>query len=106
MIKTSLITPCNNKLPEVIDHKAMQELYNHLTQEFGEVCIAMSEWRKAKDGKTMAHLGEELADLATMSTTMLQALEKMGNSANFANNVLLMVASKNYTRGYTNTPMI
>lgn len=108
-MKTGLIQPCVNQIPEKVTYETLSELLNHMIDEYGEVNDAWDEWTTQRNGKTLAHLSEELTDLATMCMTMLEAIEVLPENdhiTEYANNVLMMVASKNYARGYHNKPMI
>ena len=98
-MKTGLITPvCNID----IDIHSSKE---HLDNEYEEFSEAWCLWDES-DGKTTAHLVEELVDLATACMTLADRIEKEVKIPYLANNALLMVAAKNYARGYHDKPMI
>ena len=98
-MKTGLITPVTNIDADV---HACKE---HLMAEFAEVAEAWNEWN-SKEPKTTAHLVEELVDLATACMTLADRIEKEAQIPHLVNNTLLMVATKNYIRGYHDKPMI
>ena len=101
-MKTGLITPVTNIDADV---HACKE---HLMTEFSEVAEAWDEWKhdENKDKKATAHLVEELVDLATACMTLADRIEKEAQIPQLVNNTLLMVATKNYIRGYHNVPLI
>ena len=101
-MKTGLITPVTNIDADV---HACKE---HLMAEFAEVAEAWNEWKheESKDKKATAHLVEELVDLATACMTLADRIEKESQIPQLVNNTLLMVATKNYIRGYHDKPMI
>ncbi len=98
-MKTSLLTPVTNIDTDI---HACKE---HLMAEFAEVSEAWKDW-DSKEPKTTAHLVEEIIDLATACMTLADRIEKEAQIPELVNNALLMVATKNYIRGYHNTPMI
>ena len=98
-MKTSLLTPITNIDLDVFSCKA------HLISEFAEVSEAWKDWN-SKEPKTTAHLVEELVDLATACMTLADRIEKEAQIPHLVNNTLLMVATKNYIRGYHDKPMI
>lgn len=98
-MKTSLLTPVTNIDLDVHTSK------KHLMEEFAEVAEAWNGW-DSKEPKTTAHLVEELIDLATACMTLADRIEKEAQIPQLVNNTLLMVATKNYIRGYHNVPFI
>ena len=98
-MKTGLITPVTNIDADI---HACKE---HLMEEFAEVAEAWNGW-DSKEPKTTAHLVEELVDLATACMTLADRIEKEAQIPQLVNNTLLMVAIKNYIRGYHNVPFI
>lgn len=112
-MKTGLIIPCENKLksfgqmPEKLTLTDIKDLQDELMDEVQEVVRAMKDIEFQKDGKTIAHYGEEVADVATRCVTLLMAVEMLEEApANFADNTLLWVATKNYSRGYHDRQMV
>ena len=101
-MKTGLITPVTNIDADI---HACKE---HLMAEFTEVAEAWNNWKheEGKDKKATAHLLEELVDLATACMTLADRIEKEAEIPQLVNNTLLMVATKNYIRGYHNVPFI
>jgi hypothetical protein len=100
-MKTGLITPVTNI---DVDVHACKE---HLMAEFAEVAEAWNSYHADETNKkNMAHLLEELVDLATACMTLADRIEKEAQIPDLVNNTLLMVGAKNYTRGYHDTPMI
>jgi hypothetical protein len=100
-MKTGLITPVTNIDADIMDCK------RHLECEFGEFCEAWNSYHADETNKkNMAHLLEELVDLATACMTLADRIEKEAQIPDLVNNTLLMVGAKNYTRGYHDTPMI
>ena len=98
-MKTGLITPVTNIDTDIHSSK------EHLDNEYEEFSEAWCLWDES-DGKTTAHLVEELVDLATACMTLADRIEKEVKIPYLANNALLMVAAKNYARGYHDKPMI
>lgn len=98
-MKTSLLTPVTNIDLDVHTSK------EHLFEEFSEVSEAWKDW-DSKEPKATAHLVEELVDLATACMTLADRIEKEAQIPQLVNNTLLMVATKNYIRGYHNVPFI
>jgi hypothetical protein len=100
-MKTGLITPVTNIDADV---HACKE---HLMAEFSEVAEAWNNYHADETNKkNMAHLLEELVDLATACMTLADRIEKEAQIPDLVNNTLLMVGAKNYARGYHNKPMI
>lgn len=100
-MKTGLITPVSNIDAEIADCK------RHLDCEYNELNEAWATYHWSEyNKKNLAHVVEELVDLATACMTTAERLEKNNNIPELVNNALLMVASKNYIRGYHNKPMI
>lgn len=101
-IKSGLITPVTNIEADI---HACKE---HLMSEFSEVATAWNEWKhkEVEDKKATAHLVEELVDMATACMTLASRIEKEAKIPELVNNALLMVAAKNYIRGYHDKPMM
>lgn len=100
-MKTGLITPVTNIDVDIMDCK------RHLECEFGEFCEAWNSYHADESSnKNLAHVVEELVDLATACMTLADRIEKESDIPELVNNALLMVGAKNYTRGYHNKPMI
>ena len=101
-MKTGLITPVTN-----ID-ASVTECKRHLGYEYEEFCDVWAEYagEKGYSNKVVAHMVEELCDLATACMTLADRLEKEADIPDLVNNTLLMVAAKNYARGYHDKPMI
>lgn len=93
-MKTGLIIPVSE-----ID-KEPQEVKRHLECEFGEFCEAWQEYLNEPSGKKLAHVLEELIDLATCCITLAYRLEVEHHINGLVNMSLLMVACKNYMRNY------
>ncbi|SHI56209.1 hypothetical protein SAMN02745671_01008 [Anaerovibrio lipolyticus DSM 3074] len=98
-MKTGLITPVTG-----IDSD-IEKCKEHLCNEYAEFKNAWTNWDE-QNGKTTAELVEELVDLATSCMTLADRVEKKVKIPALVDNTLLMVASKNYSRGYHNNPMI
>ena len=112
-MKTGLIIPCINQLkafgemPTKLEIEDIEKLHNELLNEVEEVEDALKSLHYHRDGKTIAHYGEEVADVATRCITLLMAVGMLEEAPdNFADNTLLWVASKNYSRGYHDRQMV
>ena len=100
-MKTGLITPCPNNGEDLYAQK------RHIDSEYAEVCEAWDEWQHDPDNKKkLAHVVEELIDLATSCMTGAGDFEKKSGIPALVDNTLLMVGAKNYIRGYHDKPMI
>ena len=111
-MNTGLIQPCINLIENKdgkTGYEEMDKHFEHFLSEVEEVKEAYEKWKAERTTKNATHLGEEFVDVATMATTMLKVMEllpELNQIKNFDDHVLLMVASKNYARGYHNEPMI
>jgi hypothetical protein len=100
-MKTGLITPCPNTGEDIYAKK------RHIEAEYAEFCEAWDEWQHEPDNKKkLAHVVEELIDLATSCMTEAGDLEKESGIPALVDNTLLMVGAKTYIRGYHDKPMI
>lgn len=78
-----------------VDVENIDKCREHITSEFVEFVKAYDDWGKTCDGKTKAHMVEEAIDCATALLTLVsKATEGKQDVA------MLMVACKNYLRGY------
>lgn len=77
---------------------SVMEQRDHVASEYNEFSEAYMKYMKDGSGKNMAHMVEEAIDCANSLLTFVDKV--MGDKLDVA---LLMVACKNYLRGYHDT---
>lgn len=96
------IEPAWRFIPDNPTIKDVQRALDALNTEIIEAQEALTRYEADPTEKSLAHLGEELADVATQVGTCFRMVESMPecHSACFTEHCLRWVYHKNYARGY------